>query len=117
MTQDQVNFRKFNSFENIQISSDNFHISIYPEQVVIKQKDISGKNKSCSFCKKNWFKLMSFSDIIQACLLMKRADTVHPSYIIPRLSQNSTPKNVHTSIVKHSHNSIPKNFHTSGAKH
>ena len=68
MAQQAINEQKNNKFRHIDVViKPNVQISVYPSYVVIKQKDISGKSKTCSIPKSTWYTLVDFSDLIDKC--------------------------------------------------
>ena len=89
-----------NKFKHIYITvNDNISFAVYPDIISIKQKDLTGKSKTCTISKANWFKLIEFSQIIQNCFLINQSQFCHDNYI-ENISTQSKNENISTQSKK-----------------
>ena len=83
MAQQQVTNLTSEKFKQFDLTiSDHILVSIFPDGLLLKQKDSSGKSKTCSISKSNWFQLMGFAEIIESCFIIKN----HERYLNTRFS-------------------------------
>lgn len=76
-----MNVKNRGKFDSVDITvNDHMSITVDESFLKIRQKDISGRCKSCTFTKENWFELMNFVNIINSLFLLKYQNN---DYIIP----------------------------------
>lgn len=69
MAEKQLSHAKLNQmYKQIDITiSDDLTLSICPDSISLRQRDLGGKFKTVAIPKDNWFQVLHFSNIIEYC--------------------------------------------------
>lgn len=72
MTERQIQEMEEKVFKHIDIVVNNeMSISLNNDSLSVRQKDFTGKSKTCTISRANWFQLMKFTHIIDQCFILK----------------------------------------------